>query len=310
MEELDRDFARGIDAYCSWLTYERNYSAHTVRAARSDLESFGRWAGRKGLDPFRLTLRQVRGFLAELDRAQYARSTINRRLSTLRRFFGYAQTFGLCEANPVAALQGPKQPRTLPAVLRRADMEKLLAVHAAVGPDGKPREQTPADLRDQALLELLYASGLRVSEAAGLDVKDVDLSQGQARVMGKGSKERIVPLHATAVAAIAEYLERGRPVLAVKPGESRLFLSSRGTPLTADAIRRMFKESLRAAELDESLSPHAVRHTFATDVLDGGADLRSVQEMLGHASLSTTQIYTHLTPSRLLSAHAQAHPRA
>lgn len=310
MDELDEAFARAVDAYCSWLTYERSYSPHTVRAARSDLESFGRWAERKGVDPLRLTLRQIRGFLAELDRARYARSTINRRLSTLRRFFAYAQTFGLCQSNPAAVLRGPKQPRTLPAVMHRADMEKLLAVCGPSNPDGSPREQSPVDLRNQALLELLYASGLRVSEAAGLKVRDLDLAQAQARVMGKGGKERIVPLHATAVAALSAYLDRGRPSLVGAVEPQNLFLSTRGNPLSADAIRRMFKNALQAAGLDASLSPHAVRHTFATDVLDGGADLRSVQEMLGHASLSTTQIYTHLSSSRLQSAHTQAHPRA
>ncbi|MDO4502954.1 MAG: tyrosine recombinase [Coriobacteriia bacterium] len=310
MEDLAEGMASAVDAYCRHLRLERNYSPHTVRATRCDLEQYALWAARRELDPLNVTLRQIRGFLAEQDRAGYARSTINRRLSSLRGFFGYCQSCELCQGNPAAALQGPKQPKTLPKVLRRSDMTRLLAVHAAVDLDGRPREQSASDLRDQALLELLYACGVRVSEAAGLKPADVDLAQGQARVMGKGSKERIVPLHGTAIAALKDYLDRGRSELLGEKDCAHLFVTTRGNPMSADAIRVMFKRSLQQAGLDPSLSPHAMRHTFATDVLDGGADLRSVQEMLGHASLSTTQIYTHLTPTRLQVAHAQAHPRA
>ncbi len=292
------------------MRVERSASAHTVRAYHIDLMDFARWAKRASVDPLTATHRQLRQYLGELDRAQYSRTTINRRLSALRGFFRWLNVTGKSSSDPACVLQGPKKQKSLPQVIRPADMARLLSVHGKRDAQGRPREQSPADMRDQALLEFLYACGARVSEASGLKVADVDFEQGQVKVFGKGSKERIIPLHEMALSSLRAYLVVGRPRLLDGKSSEYAFVSTRGNRMGTDAIRKMFKATLREAGLDETLSPHDMRHTFATDLLSGGADLRSVQEMLGHASLSTTQVYTHLSPERLKDAHRQAHPRA
>ena len=293
--DCDSAAAAAIEAFCDALRVERNASTHTVRAYRIDLADYARWARRASVDPLTATHRQLRRYLGELDQAQYSRTTINRRLSALRSFFRWLNVTGRVDVDPACLLQGPKQPKSLPHVIRPADMARLLSVY------GK-RD-------DQALLEFLYACGARVSEASGLKVGNVDFASGQVKVFGKGSKERIIPLHDLAVSSLRAYLTAGRPRILDGKQSEYVFVSTRGNRMTTDAIRKVFKAALREAGLDETLSPHDMRHTFATDLLDGGADLRSVQEMLGHASLSTTQIYTHLSPARLKQVHAQAHPR-
>ena len=302
--------AQAIDDFCRALRAERNASSHTVRAYRADLEAYARWARRAEVDPLAPTRRDLRRFAADLDAAGYARATVSRHISSLRSFFRWRSAAGLGPSGIASSLSGPRRQKTLPHVIRPAEMACILAVHGPVDIDGKPRTQSAADLRDQALLEFLYASGARVSEASSLKVADVDLERGRARVFGKGAKERIVFIHETASASMCAYLERGRPQLATVPDVPECFLSSRGRPYTTAAMRRMFRETQLEAGLPGCYTPHDIRHTFATDVLDGGADLRVVQEMLGHASLSTTQIYTHLSPARLKQAHAQAHPRS
>jgi integrase/recombinase XerD len=298
--------ARLLDGFCASLANELNVSQQTVRAYRTDVASFLRWCARGQLEPLQATHRDIRRYLAYLDQAQYARRTVNRHLSAVKSFYRWLVVEGLVESSPAQVLQGPKQGKTLPRAIHRSEMERLLSVTL----EGKaPEEVTPEDLRDQAILELLYASGLRVSECAGLKLSGINLSERLVRVMGKGSKERIVPLHRTACEALDAYLSRARSQLQGKASADFAFLSVRGNPMSANAVRTVFKRALRRAGLDESLSPHAMRHSFATDLLAGGADLRSVQEMLGHSSLSTTQIYTHMTPERLRKAHAQAHPR-
>ena len=299
-----------IDGFIESLHVEKAVSPHTERSYRTDLEAFLRWCDRNGVDPLRATHRQLRAYLGELDAAQYARSTINRHLSALHGFYGWMSTQGIVESDPSSVLSGPKLSRHLPHVLKQGEMDRLLAVHGPVDVSGEPREQTPADVRDQAILELFYACGARISEVAGLNVTDIDFSSQLVRLFGKGSKERIVPLHDLCVATLQSYLRDARPVLLGSKTSERLFISTRGNPMSAAAIRAMFKRTVRAAGLDEQLSPHDMRHTFATDLLEGEADLRSVQEMLGHASLSTTQIYTHLSTARLKDAHSRAHPRA
>lgn len=299
-----------VEGFLRSLAVERNLSENTVRAYRVDLSDYLRWAARAGVDPVAATYRQLRLYLAELDQARYSRKTVNRRLSALRGFFSWLMLAGVVQENPARMLEGPKQPRTLPHAVRPAEMERILAVHGPRDAAGNPREQTPEDVRDQAILEFFYASGARVSEVARLGIAQVDLAGAQVRLCGKGRKERIVPLHETAVRALERYLSDARPVLLGGKPSTHLFVSLRGNPLSADAIRRMFKATLAQAGADPALSPHAMRHAFATDLLSGGADLRSVQEMLGHASLSTTQVYTHVTPDRLKAALAQAHPRA
>lgn len=299
-----------VDAFCDALVVERAASEHTVRSYRADLLDFLRWASRQGFAPLSMTHKQLRFYLGELDQARYARSTVNRHLSALRSFFRWLNVTGRTESDPASVLQGPKEPKTLPKVIRAADMARLLSIHGPRDLDGAPRDQTPEDMRDLAVLELLYACGARVSEASGLKAADVDLDRRQVKVLGKGSKERIIPIHDLAVQAMRDYAGLARPQLLGAKASEFFFVSSRGNRYSTDAIRKMFKRALRAAGLDEGLSPHAMRHTFATDMLSGGADLRSVQEMLGHASLSTTQIYTHVSAERLRAVHAQAHPRA
>ena len=309
MPACDPRAASLVEGFCDALRVERNASVHTVRAYRIDLMDYVRWAAREGIDPLAATHRQLRRYLGELDSAQYSRTTVNRRLSALRSFFRWLNVTDVCDSDPASVLSGPRKQKDLPHVIRPADMARLLSVHGKRDGVGNPREQSPADLRNLALLEFLYACGARVSEASGLLASHVDLEAGQAKVLGKGAKERIVPLHDLAVASMRAYASEARPALLRDRTCEFFFVSTRGGRMGTDAIRKMFKDALRKAGLDESLSPHDMRHTFATDLLDGGADLRSVQEMLGHASLSTTQIYTHLAPERLKRVHAQAHPR-
>lgn len=306
----DTSFSQLVEDYCRSLKVERNLSPNTVRSYRKGLEEYGTWAAGEGVDPLHPTHRQLRLFLASLTSAGLGRASVNNRLSALRGFFRWLEVVGTLDASPVEVLQGPKMARTLPGRISPSEMDALLSVHAAADADGKPREQTPTDLRDQAVLELLYASGARVSEASGLDVGDIDFAGSRVRLMGKGGKERIVPLYRAALQALRAYLDRGRPVLAksAKPTQA-LFLSTRGRRMSADAIRTMFKKTLAAAGVSTDYHPHDMRHTFASDLLEGGADLRSVQELLGHASLSTTQVYTHVSNERLWQVHHQAHPR-
>ncbi len=308
--ETDPRIESLVEEFCEAIRVEHNASAHTVRAYHVDLMDFARWAFRKKVDPLTATHRQLRRYLGELDRAQYSRTTINRRLSALRSFYRWLNVTGKTDVDPASLLQGPKQPKSLPHVIKPKDMVKLLSVYGPRDVDGTPREQSYTDKRNVALLEFLYACGARVSEASGLLYEDVDFKSGQVKVFGKGSKERIIPLHELALDSMRSYAMTARPHLLEGRNSIYFFVSTRGNQMGTDAIRKMFKEALRQAGLDETLSPHVMRHTFATDLLDGGADLRSVQEMLGHASLSTTQIYTHLSPARLKQVHSQAHPRS
>ncbi len=290
-----------VDRYLTHLAVERGASPHTVRAYASDLARYLEWAGRADLDPIRLNHRQLRRYLADLDRAAYARATVSRRLSAVRSFFAFLVAEGLVEADPSAVLSSPRPARRLPRVVPSDHLQALLDA---------PDRTTAPGLRDAAILELLYGSGLRVSEVSLLALGELDLSQGQLTVVGKGSKERVVPAHPFAVELLRRYLEEARPTLASSQTGDRVFLSTRGLPLSPDAIRRIFARHLRAAGAGRSLSPHALRHTFATHMLESGADLRTVQELLGHVALSTTQIYTHLTTKRLQDVHRRAHPRA
>lgn len=299
-----------IDEYCETLRIENNASIHTLRAYNLDLHDFIRWSLREGHDVFAITHRQLRLYLGELDRARYARSTLNRRLSSLKGFYRWLNATGVIEIDPASVLRGTKGSNHLPHVIRPEDMAKLLAVHGKIKLDGGTRKQSDTDMRDLALLEFLYACGARVSEASGLLLKQVDFLNGQVKVFGKGGKERIIPLHDIAVQSMKEYGELARPLLLKEKENDYFFVSKSGKAMSADMIRKMFKSAVCRAGLDQSLSPHDMRHTFATDLLDGGADLRSVQEMLGHASLSSTQIYTHLSTTRIKQAHASAHPRA
>lgn len=289
------------EAFLTYLAAVRGLSQHTIRAYSGDLERYLEWAQRSGVDPLHLTHRQVRLYLAEMDRAGYARSTITRRMSAVRAFFGYLVSEGVVDSDPSSVASTPKVPRRLPRTVSSEELRQLF---------DQPDVRTPSGLRDKLIIELLYATGMRVNELASLTLAQVDLAQGQVRVMGKGSKERVIPIHPAAVALIREYLLSARPQLAKEHSPDYLLLSTRGNAMSADAVRRSFKRVLQTAGVSLSLSPHALRHTFATHLLEGGADLRTVQELLGHVALSTTQIYTHLSIKRLREVHKDAHPRA
>jgi integrase/recombinase XerD len=291
-----------VDRFLVHLSAERGASPATVRAYSSDLAAYLRWAERAGVDPVAAGHRDLRGYLGELTAARYARTTIARRLSAVRSFFGYLARTGVTTGDAAAALGTPKLPSRLPKLVPAELLRALLDA---------PDQTTPAGLRDGAILELLYAAGLRVGEVEGLDLGGLDLAQGQVRVLGKGSKERIVPIHRLACAKLRDWLSTGRPALAKagKPTEA-VFLNRLGTRYSAGATRRMMAHYMAAVGGPAGLTPHALRHTYATHLLEGGADLRTVQELLGHVALSTTQIYTHLSVQRLRSVHRDAHPRA
>ena len=228
-------------------------------------------------------------------------ATIHRKSACLRSFYRHLRREGLRDSDPTAGLSAPRRSRKLPHVLTRGEIERLLA---------QPSGTDPNALRDRALLELMYACGLRASEAIGLDSDDVDTDERVLRARGKGSKERIVPIGQAAARAVRIYLERGRPALVKGRPETRLFVNFRGGPLTRQGLYKIVRRHATSAGLADRMSPHTLRHTFATHLLAGGCDLRSVQEMLGHADVSTTQLYTHLSSERLKDVYFKAHPRA
>lgn len=307
---VDARFAEDVDRYLADLTAQRRFSAHTVRNYGNDLRDWGRWCARKKVDPYAPTHRDLRLYLADLAAAQYAPATVNRRLSSLRACFRWLVIEGKAPSNPAEVMQSLKNPQRLPHRISPEEMVRILSVNGPLAPDGSLREQTNEQLRDQALLEFLYACGARISEASNLKCADVDFANLQVKVVGKGDKQRIIPIHELAVEAMRAYADIARPAfLAGKPPVSEFFVSTRGNKMSTDAMRKMFKATLAKAGVSKAYSPHDMRHTFASDLLEGGADLRSVQEMLGHSSLSTTQIYTHLSIDQLSWVHKQAHPR-
>lgn len=303
-DEEQSTLEREIAAFIEHLECARKLSPHTVRSYRSDLEAYAMWVQREGVLPLSVSTRQLRRYLAELTRARYSSRTINRHLSAIRGLYRWMVDRGVTTSNATDALASPKIAHTLPATMSDEEVKRLLESCDVGNPEG---------LRDRAFLELLYASGARISEISRLDIADIDRRQGQARLFGKGSKERIVPLYAEALRWLETYLSDARQELAAKAkgvrDDKALFLSTRGRRMSAAALRTRFERQVKLAGLDPSLTPHAMRHTYATELLTGGADMRSVQELLGHASLSTTQIYTHLSVERLKDAARQAHPR-
>lgn len=292
--------AEAVDRFMTHLGVERALSPNTLRAYSADIERYLEWAERAAVDPLAPTRQELRRYLAELDSAQYARRTVARRLSALRSLFAFLTEHEFVDADPTAALATPKRPGKLPRILPADVIDALIAA---------PAIETPVGIRDRAVLELLYASGIRVGELSSLDIGSVDFAQQTVRVMGKGSKERIVPLHRRALSTLADYTRRSRPEM-LKHDSSALFLSVRGNRLSTDAVRRILNHYVNAVGLDLHVSPHLIRHTFATHLLEGGADLRTVQELLGHVALSTTQIYTHVGRKRLREIHRDTHPRA
>lgn len=291
-----------VDAYTRQLTAVRRLSPATVRAYRSDLADLADAVGDLDLDDIDLEI--LRGWLWRATARGDARSTLARRTASVRGFFAWAVETGQCAADPSLRLVAPKRGRTLPKVVTAASLAGLLDGLRAEAADGDA-----SALRDHAVLELLYGAGLRVSELCGLDIDDIDVGRRTVRVTGKGSKERVVPYGAPAAAAIDAYLVRGRPALARDGAARAVFLGLRGARLGPRAAYDIVARRI-APVLGSAAGPHALRHSAATHLLDGGADLRTVQEMLGHASLGTTQIYTHVSTERLAAAYRLAHPRA
>lgn len=289
------------DEFLGYLEHDRAYSLHTVAAYQDDLEHYAGFCREQGVDPVGPPRGFLRSYLAYLDERGYARRTIARRLTALRSFFRFLDRTGATGRNQAEGLHGPKLGRRLPVFLSEAQVEALLQAPAA---------DTPLGQRDAALLEFLYATGARVGELVALDLPDLNLAAGCARVLGKGRRERIVLLGGRAVAALRLYLAAGRGKLAKGRAEPAVFLNRSGGRLTDRSVRRVVDKYCQAAAVNLHISPHTLRHTFATHLLENGADLRSVQELLGHASLSTTQIYTHVTRRRLYSEYRAAHPRA
>ncbi|MEX2219868.1 MAG: tyrosine recombinase XerC [Phycisphaerales bacterium] len=336
------------DAFSRYLTDERHFSPYTARCYGADLRQFVEFLCAQGglsIDAARegdaLRIREqaisgnggrkpqnghadsmpgsltrtiisanpdlIRGFLAHLGEQHYSAATMARKIATLRSFFKWAERRGLADTNPMTLIRTPRQGKRLPKAITIEQIEKLLAA---------PDEREVLGMRDRAMLETLYSTGIRVSELVGLEVDDIDLSGEAVRVKGKGKKERVVPLGSHALAAVRRYMDMlradGRLLPAWAEGRAHrpLFVNKHGGRLSSRSVRRKLDKYLKQVGLDPTISPHTLRHSFATHLLDNGADLRSVQELLGHQSLSTTQVYTHLTTQRMQNAYNQAHPRA
>jgi tyrosine recombinase XerC len=296
-----------IGDFLDYLTYERNVSGNTIQAYRDDLESFVNFLcndyytlGRDQLDLKRVDHLAVRSYLAHLARRKLARSSAARHLSAMRSFFKHLMREGVIEANPARAVATPKREKHLPSVMQPADVVLLLE---------QADVSSPLGIRDRAFLEVLYASGLRISELVGIDIDDLELRARLVKVRGKGSKERIVPFGSKAKESIRAWLAvRGELVSNIE--EPALFVNYRGERITTRSVRRLFDGYVRKASLRAGISPHTMRHSFATHLLNAGADLRAIQELLGHVSLSTTQKYTHLNDWQLIAVYKKAHPKA
>lgn len=289
--------------FLRYLSVERNASALTVKSYREDLTQAAEFFRSQGVsETERITTRLVRAYLAWLHEQGYAKTTTARRLAAIRSFFRYLHRNGQVRENPAETLRGPRQERKLPNFLTEADLNALLET---------PSSHTPLGVRDRAILEALYSAGLRVSELVGLNLEDVDLDAGVATIRGKGKRERLALLGRPALKALKAWLEEREHLLATLQRQSdAVFLNLRGTRLTVRSVGRLVRKYLLQAGLNVRATPHTLRHSFATHLLDRGADIRSVQELLGHRNLSTTQVYTHLTTSRLHDSYRRAHPRA
>lgn len=299
------NLASATVAFADHLERVRRLSPATVKAYRSDLRDLDTSAG--GIPLEDVDLEVLRNWLWRATQRGDARSTLARRSAAARSFFSWAQEQELITQDPSLRLVAPKKGRTLPTIASRDAMSSLLDAHREAATEGDP-----IALRDHAVLELLYGSGIRVSELCGLDIDDLDLDRGTARVLGKGSKERVVPYGTPARDALSAYLRRGRPVLVARARSftSATILGSRGGRIGPRTVYELVARVLAPIVGAETIGPHALRHTAATHLLDGGADLRAVQEILGHASLGTTQIYTHVSTERLTATYRLAHPRA
>ena len=291
-----------FNRYINHLQAERNASAYTIRNYKADLLDFFTFLKEKKVDTLDKVDRKVlRDYLGHLVSKGIVKGSIARKLSAIRSFFSYLVREKLIEANPIKTVSSPKLEKRLPAFLTLGEVKRLLEA---------PDTSTPQGLRDRALLELLYASGLRVSELTGLELGQINLDTNEIRVWGKGSKERVVLMGEPAAIALRTYLEHGRPELTGKKRSNALFLNRYGQRFPERAVQKLLEKYASLASLKKRVHPHMLRHTFATHLLDGGADLRVVQELLGHARLSSTQIYTHVTKKQAKKVYLAAHPLA
>jgi integrase/recombinase XerD len=309
----DARFEALVLDFIAHLEFERGLARNTLDAYRTDLLQFGVFLHARGRDAVEVERGDVADFLADLatgvapdpegngGRAAVSPATISRKTACLRSFYRHLRREELIAEDPTATLTPPQKNRKLPQVLSQAEVNKLLE---------SARDADAISLRDRALLEIMYGCGLRASEAIGLEIGDVDMRRGFVRPHGKGSKERIVPLGREAARAIERYLRGGRPELVGERLERKLFVNFRGGSLTRQGLYKIIQRHAKAAGLEGKMSPHTLRHTFATHLLSNGCDLRSVQEMLGHADVATTQLYTHLSRERIKEVYFKAHPRA
>jgi integrase/recombinase XerD len=292
--------------FLAYLELERGLSRNTLEAYRSDLQQYGEFLTRHHIDPLSASPRVVAAFVSELaegrdGRPGVAPATLQRKIACLRSFYRQLRREQIIEHDPTGELRPPRSSARLPKVLSRDEVARLLA---------QPQGNSAAALRDRALLETMYACGLRASEAVTLELSELDLEAGILRARGKGSKERIVPIGTKAIQSVHAYLKHARPRLVGLRDEPRVFVNLRGGALSRQGLYKIVQRHARTAGLEHKMSPHTLRHTFATHLLAGGCDLRSLQEMLGHADIGTTQIYTHLSAERLRDVYFDAHPRA
>lgn len=296
-----------IEAFLDYLMAEKNYSTNTIAAYRNDLTQFAEHLMQHedggALEQWsEVTKADIVDYILAMKERQYASSTVARKVAAIKSFFHHLKNEGIIAEDPSATLESPQVKKSLPRAISVEEVERLLAAPAS--------SDTPKALRDAALLELLYATGMRVTELVSLDVSDVDLAAGTVLCRGKGDRERMVPIYDRAAQALALYLEQGRPKLLSDPNETALFLNHRGERLTRQGLWLIIKEYVEAVGIASDVTPHTLRHSFATHMLHGGAKLRDVQKLLGHANISTTQVYTQVTSDHLRAAYNKAHPRA
>ncbi len=292
---------RELSEFLDYLRYERNASAHTISSYRRDLTQFGDYIKERAGSVRKVDNLQIRGFLARLHERRLKKSTTARKLAAVRSFFQFGVKKGWIADNPAKTVATPRQEQRVPSFLSEEEMTHLLEV---------PPSRKPLDLRDKAILELLYASGIRVSELVGINLEDVNVGERLVRVRGKGKKERLVPFGRMAGERITEYMRVRAGLVQDRVGEIGLFLNYKGRRISPRSVERMVDKYIHRTAVKRKISPHSLRHSFATHLLSRGADLRVIQELLGHESLATTQKYTHLDLGRLMDVYRKSHPRS